>query len=253
MNADRRDLVEYLLWLGDDALITAQRLSWWCSRAPEMEEDVALANIALDQLGLARMLLAYAGELTGDGTDEDTLAYLRDDRRYRNCLLVELADRDFALTITKLLFVAAYQRPLYAALASSVDERLAGVAGKAVKESSYHLDHATLWTLRLGDGTAESHRRMRSAVDELWPYTHELFTGTDLTARLAAAGIAPEPTTVRAEWLATVTSVLDRATLVRPEDGWAPTGGRQGRHTEELSYLLAEMQVVHRAHPGARW
>lgn len=247
------DLGEYLRWLGDDALITAQRLSWWCSRAPEMEEDVALANIALDQLGVARMLLGYAGELAGAGCDEDTLAYLRDDREYRNCLLVELADRDFAVTMAKLLFLAAYQRPLYAALASSSDDRLAGVAGKAVKESTYHLDHATTWTLRLGDGTAESHRRMQAAVDDLWPYTHELFAPAALTDRLAAAGVGVDPASLRSAWRSTVTSVLATATLSQPEDGWAPAGGRHGRHTEELSYLLAEMQVVHRAHPGARW
>ncbi|MEO3748519.1 1,2-phenylacetyl-CoA epoxidase subunit PaaC [Plantactinospora sp. B5E13] len=235
----------HLLALGDDALIAAQRLGEWVSAAPELEEDVALANIALDQLGAARLLLTYAGELEGAGRDEDTLAYLRGDRDFRNCLLVELPNGDFAVTIAKLLFLAAYQLPLYTALRDCADERLAAIAGKACKEVAYHLDHARLWTVRLGDGTAESHRRMQAAVEEVWPYTHELFT-PDPTAPVDPAGL-------RAEFLATVEPVLAAATLDRPADGWAPDGGRAGRHTEHLSYLLAEMQVVHRAHPGASW
>ena len=229
---------ERLLALGDDALVTAQRLGQWCTRAPEMEEDVALANIALDQLGAARSLLTYAGEVEGAGRDEDALAYLRTDREFRNVLLVELPDRDFAVMIAKLLFFSAYQVLLYRRLAAGPDERLAGIAAKAVKESAYHLDHSMLWTVRLGDGTDESHRRMQEAVDEVWPYTHELF--------------ADDPD-LRPDWLSTVEDVLTRATLRRPVDGWTPDGGRDGRHTEELSYLLAEMQVLHRAHPGARW
>jgi ring-1,2-phenylacetyl-CoA epoxidase subunit PaaC len=225
---------EYVLGLADDALVAAQRLAGWCARAPEMEEDVALANIALDQLGVARLLLAYAGELEGAGRDEDALAYLRDDREFRNCLLVEQPEPDFAVLMAKLLFLAAYQKPLYDRLADGPDERLAAIAAKARKESAYHLDHASLWTVRLGDGTDESHRRMQEAVDALWPYTYEL---------------APGP-----EWLSTVEGVFSDATLTRPADGgWAPSGGRQGVHTEALSYLLAEMQVVHRAYPGGTW
>src|SRR6266571_3607388 len=198
-----------VLGLGDDALIAAQRLAQWCARAPELEEDVALANIALDQLGAARLLLTYAGELEGRGRDEDALAYLRTDREYRNVLLVELPDRDFAVLMAKLLFLSAYQ-----------------------------LDHSALWTVRLGDGTGESHRRMQDAVDEVWPYTHELLS---------------EAPHLRDAWLSTVDDVLADATLQRPDDAWKPGGGRAGRHTEALSYLLAEMQVLHRAHPGARW
>jgi ring-1,2-phenylacetyl-CoA epoxidase subunit PaaC len=232
--------VEYVLGLGDDALIAAQRLASWCARAPEMEEDVALANIALDQLGVARPLLTYAGELEGAGRDEDSLAYLRDDREFRNCLLVELPEPDFAGTMAKLLFLSAYQKLCYEWLVDSRDERLSAIAAKARKESAYHLDHASLWTVRLGDGTDESHRRMQDAVDRLWPYTYELFEG--------------EPVGLRPQWLSLVEPVLDEATLTRPADGgWVPSGGRQGLHTEHLSYLLTEMQVVHRAHPGARW
>jgi ring-1,2-phenylacetyl-CoA epoxidase subunit PaaC len=247
MNAD---LVEFSLRIGDDALIAAQRLGEWSAHSPEMEEDIALANIALDQLGVARLLLAYVG-------DEDDLAFLRDDRQFRNCLLVELpnagpaaapgAPGDFAITMAKLLFLSAYQKLLYDGLSGADDEQLAAVAGKARKESAYHLDHATQWTVRLGDGTDESHRRMQAAIDDVWPYTHELFTADELPQRL---GLTP-PT--RTAWLSIVDDVLAEATLTRPADGWAPTGGRAGRHTEHLSYLLAEMQVLHRAHPGATW
>lgn len=238
---------EEVLALGDDALIAAQRLSQWCARAHDMEEDVALVNIALDQLGAARLLLSYAGELEGAGRDEDALAYLRADHEFRNVLLVELpnggltvapAKLDFAVTMAKLLFLAAAQVARYQQLTAGPDERLAGIAAKAVKECAYHFEHAALWTIRLGDGTDESHARMQAAVDEIWPYTAELLEGTDL----------------RPEWLAAVEPVLAEATLTRPADGgWSPRGGREGRHTEHLSYLLAEMQVLHRAHPGARW
>jgi len=238
-------LFDYTLGLGDDALVAAQRLGEWTSHAPEMEEDIALANIALDQLGAARLLLTYAGELEGAGRDEDALAYLRDDREFRNCLLVELPNGDFAVTMAKLFFLAAYQLPLYTALAGCGDERLAAIGAKARKESAYHLDHASLWVKRLGDGTEESHRRMQAAVEQVWPYTHELF---------AAAPAAPvDPATLRADFDTCVDAVLAEATLTRPADGWTPGGGRDGVHTEHLSYLLAEMQVLHRAHPGARW
>lgn len=236
---------DFTLALGDDALIAAQRLAEWTTRAPEMEEDIALANIALDQLGAARLLLSYAGELEGAGRDEDALAFLRDDREFRNCLLVELPNGDFAVTMAKLLFLSAYQLPLYTALAGCADERLAAIGAKARKESAYHLDHASLWVRRLGDGTEESHRRMQAAVEQVWPYAHELFA--------ADPAALVDPATLRADFDATVTAVLDEATLTRPEGGWAPAGGRDGVHTEHLSYLLAEMQVLHRAHPGAHW
>ncbi|MCX4387204.1 phenylacetate-CoA oxygenase subunit PaaC [Micromonospora peucetia] len=235
----------FALALGDDALIAAQRLAEWTTRAPEMEEDVALANIALDQLGAARLLLSYAGELEGAGRDEDALAFLRDDREFRNCLLVELPNGDFAVTMAKLFFLAAYQLPLYTVLAGCADERLAAIGAKARKESAYHLDHGSLWVKRLGDGTEESHRRMQAAVDQVWPYVHELF---------APDPAAPvDPATLWADFEARVAAVLDEATLTRPEAGWAPAGGRDGVHTEHLSFLLAEMQVLHRAHPGANW
>jgi ring-1,2-phenylacetyl-CoA epoxidase subunit PaaC len=259
--AATRDLAEYALRLGDDALVAAQRLGEWSAKAPEMEEDIALSNIALDQLGVARSLLTYAAGVLGG--DEDSLAFLREDREFRNCLLAELpnagpaaapaAPGDFGVTMAKLLFLAMYQKLLYEWLVGSSHEDLSAVAGKARKESAYHVDHATLWTVRLGDGTAESHRRMQQAVDDIWPYTHELFIADDLTNGLQAAGAAPHPRSLRPQWLVNVRAVLDEATLVVPEDGWIPTGGREGRHTEHLSYLLAEMQVLHRAYPGGRW
>jgi ring-1,2-phenylacetyl-CoA epoxidase subunit PaaC len=229
--------VDYLLGLGDDALVAAQRLAEWHASSPEMEEDVALANIALDQLGAARLLLSYAGEVEGLGRDEDALAFLRDDREFRNCLLVELPNGDFAVTMAKLLCLSAYQWHLYTGLSQHDDERLAAIAAKARKESAYHLDHSSQWTIRLGDGTEESHRRMQEAIDLVWPYTHELTSG-DIG---------------RENWLSTMEPVLAEATLDRPADGWAPSGGRTGVHTEHLSYLLGELQVVHRAHPGAKW
>ena len=247
-------LFEYLLRLGDDALVITQRLGEWSARAPEMEEDIALSNIALDQLGVARLLLAYAGEIEGAGRDEDALAFLRHDHEFRNAQLVEIDDdRDFGVMIIRLLCVAALQHPLYEALTGSTDERIAAIAAKAVKESAYHLDHASLWTVRLGDGTAESHRRMVAALDTVWPFTYELFESDDVTRAVAAEGIGVDPTTLRERWNDTVGGVLKTATLEAPETVWRPTGGRTGRHTEALSYLLAEMQVLHRAHPGGTW
>jgi ring-1,2-phenylacetyl-CoA epoxidase subunit PaaC len=246
-------VTDFALRMGDDALIAAQRLAEWSARAPEMEEDVALANIALDQLGVARLALSLCG-------DEDALAFLRSDREFRNCLLVELPNGrpenplDFSFTMARLLFLSVYQHLLYERLVASASPELAAIADKARKESAYHVDHATQWTVRLGDGTDESHRRMQSAVDELWPYTYELFQDDALTGSLAAEGISPQPSDLREPWLATVDLVLGEATLTRPADGgWAPVGGREGVHTEHLSYLLAEMQVLHRTHPGASW
>jgi ring-1,2-phenylacetyl-CoA epoxidase subunit PaaC len=265
-------MVEYVLRLADDALVTAQRLGEWYAAAHDMEEDVALANIALDQLGTARLLLTYAGELEGAGRDEDALAFLRDEREYRNCVLVELPNGDFGHTMARLLFLSAYQRLLYDWTVGVSDERLAAIAGKARKESAYHLDHSAMWTVRLGDGTDESHRRMQAAVDALWPYTHELFAADDLAQRLDEEGRAVNPATLRDAWLAAVEPVLAEATLTRPADAGsapggagsaeaaglassllAPGGGRRGEHTEHLRDLLAEMQSLHRAFPGAQW
>lgn len=254
-------VAEYALRVGDDALIAAQRLAEWSAAAPEMEEDIALSNMALDQLGVARLMLTYAG--SHDGRSEDDLAFLRGDHEFRNCLLVELpnagpnaasgAPGDFGVTIAKLLAVSAYQLLTYEWLVASTDETLHDIAAKARKESRYHLDHATQWTVRLGDGTDESHRRMQAAVEDIWPFTHELFEDDPLAQSLEDSGVAPLPSSLKPQWTDVVTGVLSTATLSVPPDGWRPSGGRAGKHTEHLSYLLAEMQVLHRAHPGAAW
>ncbi|MFN2450848.1 MAG: 1,2-phenylacetyl-CoA epoxidase subunit PaaC [Candidatus Dormibacteria bacterium] len=243
----------YALRLGDDCLVLAQQLGSWSARAPQLEEDIALTNIGLDLLGQARSLLSHAGELEGTGRDEDALAYLRDEREFVNCQLVELDNGNFAQTIARQLLFSTYQLALYRELSGSSDPVLAAVAAKGAKEADYHRDHATQWTLRLGDGTAESHLRMQRAVDMVWPYGAELFEGDELTDSLAREGVAVAPLSLRAPVDAFLDSLLAEATLRRPEGRWTPRGGRQGLHTEALGYLLAEMQHLHRAHPGATW
>ncbi len=252
------DTGAYALRLGDDALVLAQRLLEWAARSPQIEEDVALLNLALDHLGAARSLLTRSGELAGPGPDgqvrtEDDLAYLREEPDWTNCLLVEVDGGDFGRTMARQLLVAAWQLPLYRALATSADEGIAGVAGKAVKEVAYHLDHARSWVVRLGDGTDESHRRVQQGLDEVWPYAYELAERDPLLDRLVARGVAADPDLVWPQWEACVAEVLAEATLTVPETTWRPTGGRQGRHTTGFGYLLAEMQSLHRAHPGASW
>jgi ring-1,2-phenylacetyl-CoA epoxidase subunit PaaC len=248
-----RDVAEYALRLGDDALVLAQRLSEWSARAPDLEEDLALTNIALDLLGQARALLTRAGELEGAGRDEDDLAFLRGDREFRNALIVEQPNGDFARTIARQLLFSTYQLALYDRLCDSADEVLSGVAAKAVKEVAYHRDHAREWTLRLGDGTEESHRRMQEGIDWMWPLAAELFECDELTARLVREGIAVDASALRPAWEHVVTGVLEEATLSVPEADWAPSGGRYGRHGEALGHMLAVMQSTHRAHPGVTW
>jgi ring-1,2-phenylacetyl-CoA epoxidase subunit PaaC len=242
-------LFDHTLGLADDALISAQRMGWWISRAPELEEDVALANIGLDQLGQARTLLTHAGQLEGEGRSEDDLAYLRDDREFRNVKLVERPMTDFGVAMGRLLLFATYQLHLYRALATSRDETLAAIAGKAVKEVAYHVDHATHWVLRLGDGTEESHLRMQAALDAEWPYAEELFT----PLHPSLAGRVADPAALREPVLSDVRRVVTEATLAVPEGAPALGGGRDGLHTEHLGHLLAEMQHLHRSHPGATW
>jgi ring-1,2-phenylacetyl-CoA epoxidase subunit PaaC len=251
--SDAAVVVEYALRLGDDALVHAQRLGEWIAAAPQLEEDVAVGNIALDQLGQARALLTYAGELEGAGRDEDALAYLRDERAFLNCQLVELPNGDYGFTIARMLVFSAYQYELYSRLASSADETLAAIAAKAVKEVDYHRDHATQWTLRLGDGTEESHRRMQQAIDDVWPYVGELFESDDLVTSPALAGIAVDPSTLEPAALSYVERVVAEATLTRPEPSVRHRGGRRGVHTEHMGYLLAELQILARSHPGASW
>ena len=245
-------LVLFTLRRADDAVILGHRLSEWCGRAPTPEEDVALANMGLDLLGQARSLYAYAAVAEGAGHDEDQLAYLRDAPQFRNLLLVEQPNGDFAVTIARQLLYAAYVDPWWRAMTASNDAMLAAVAAKAEKETAYHLCHAAEWMIRLGDGTAESHRRAQAAVDQLWPYVGEMFEPGDEVS-LIADGIAADPAALRPVFDATVAEVFARATLRTPTNAWAQRGGRQGRHSEHLGFLLAEMQHLQRSHPGASW
>nr|WP_208382474.1 1,2-phenylacetyl-CoA epoxidase subunit PaaC [Microbacterium ulmi] len=242
---------EYALWLGDDALILSQQLGAWIARAPELEEDVALANIALDLLGHARSLLRYAG--TADGRSEDDLAYWRDEPEFRCAWLFQQPNGDFAHTIARQLAASVYQFELYRALSSSTDATLAAVAAKAVKEVDYHRDHAVQWTLRLAGGTDESRARMIRAVGDVWPYVDELFRDEPLTDALAADGIAVRPSSLRAGFDAVVGAVLAEAGLETPTGFVSSGGGRHGRHFPSLGFLLAELQVLARQHPGATW
>ena len=251
--ATRAALVEYLLRLADDRLVLGHRLSEWCGHAPILEEDIALANIALDLIGQATLLLRLAGETEGKGRSEDALAYFRDSGAYRNVLMAELPRGDFAFTIVRqfLFGVAAYYQ--LEALQRSASPDLAGIAAKALKETRYHVRHAGEWVLKLGDGTEESRGRAQRALDELWRYTGELLMTDDTDAALAAAGLAPAAPDLASRWRAQVADVVQRATLTLPADGYMQRGGRQGRHTEHHGRLLAEMQIVARSHPGAQW
>ena len=246
-------LALYALRRADDALILGHRLSEWCGHAPMLEEDMALANVGLDLIGQARSLYQYAAELQGDGQDEDKLAYLRDAPAYRNLLLAELPNGDFARTIMRVFLYAAFADPFWQAMTGSADERLAAIAAKSEKESAYHLRHSAEWVIRLGDGTEESHRRAQDALDYLWPYTGEMFEVDASDRALIEAGIATDPERLRDGWAKTVSDVLAEATLKHPQAGWMQSGGRNGRHSEHLGHLLAEMQFLQRAYPGATW
>jgi len=243
----------YVLALGDDALIMSHRLGEWITHAPQLEEDVALANLGLDLLGQARSLLTYAGELEGAGRDEDALAYLRDERDFLNLQVVEVPNGDFAVTIARLFVFSAYQYELYARLVDSRDETLAAIAAKAIKEVTYHRDHATQWVLRLGDGTAESHQRMQAGLDRIWPYVAEIFVADPTVADAVGDGVAVDVAVLREPWERYVTPMIEEGTLTVPEPAFRAAGGRQGIHTEAMGYLLAEMQHLHQAHPGATW
>ncbi len=252
-NASSGDLFAYCLGLGDNALILGQRLAEWSSKAPNLEIDIALSNHALDLFGQASMHYSYAAEVEGGGRDEDALAFLRDVSDYRNVLLVEQPNGDFADTIVRHVLYTAFAVEQYDRLAESADDRLAAIGAKAVKELSYHLRHAGEWLVRLGDGTDESHERAQKALDNLWAYTGELFECRPDDTNMQAAGIGPDPTALKPAWDKTVDEILERATLVRPVDGWMQTGGREGRHSEHLGYMLADMQFMQRAYPGAKW
>ncbi len=246
-----QDLIEYLLRLGDNTLVLGQRVSEWCGHAPVIEEDVALTNVALDLIGQARQLLSYAGELEGQGRDEDALAFLRDDREFRNLTLVELERGDFGRTVLRNALFSAFQVVLWQALVSSSDSRLAAIAEKSLKESRYHLRYSADWVVSLGDGTDESRRRMQAALNELWNYVPEMFTTDEVEARLE--GIVPSSAKLRAEWNKLVLPVLAQATLRVPAEPTYVSRGKFGFHSEALGHMLAEMQFLQRAYPGGNW
>jgi ring-1,2-phenylacetyl-CoA epoxidase subunit PaaC len=246
-------LFSYLLRLGDDRLVLGHRLSEWCGHGPILEEDIALANISLDLIGEATLLLKLAGQVEGKGRNEDALAYFRDAIDYHNALLVELPIGDFAVTMVRQLFFSVFSLLEMEALQRSAHVDLAGIAAKAVKESRYHVRHSAHWVITLGDGTGESRARAQRAVDDLWRYTGEFFIADAVDRDVAASGLGVDPSTLAEPWRAQVEEVLRRATLTAPNVKFMQRGGRDGRHTEHLGHMLAEMQIVARSHPEATW
>jgi ring-1,2-phenylacetyl-CoA epoxidase subunit PaaC len=252
-DAGQAAFLEFLLRTGDNTLILGHRASEWCGHAPALEEDIALANVALDLIGQTQMWLGLAAEVEGRGRTADDLAYLRDAWDFRNVLLVERPNGDFGHTLMRHFLFDAFHHELLTALQSSSDPRVVEIAAKAAKEVAYHLERSSDLVIRLGDGSDESHRRMQAALDDLWPYAGELFLADEKDVEVAAAGIAPDPASLRPAWEATVRAVLAEATLAVPESGFAHKGGKRGIHTEHLGYILAEMQFLQRAYPGATW
>ena len=244
---------EYLLRLGDSSLIIGHRLSEWCGHGPILEEDIALINIALDFVGNATSILAYAGQVEGNGRDEDALAYMRDEREYRNLLITEQPNGDYANTIARQFLFDTYMYFLYEELKNSKDETIAAIAVKSHKEITYHLRHTTEWMYRLGDGTAESHERLQNGLNDLWMFTSEMFDMDEVDAVLIKEGIAPDLNIVKAAWEKRVKEVIAEATLKLPETTFKQKGSREGKHSEHLGFLLAEMQYVHRSFPDAKW
>jgi ring-1,2-phenylacetyl-CoA epoxidase subunit PaaC len=243
----------YVLRLADTNLVLAQRLGEWVGHAPALEEDLGLANVALDLLGQARLLLGHAGELEGKGRGEDQLAYLREESEYFNLTLVEQPNGDFGETIARQFFIDAWQIELFERLQQSSEPKFADLAAKAIKETRYHLRFSSGWVVRLGDGTQESHRRMQASVDSLWRFTHEMFVASPSEQGAVALGVAPDPASLAAGWSSRVDEVLKEATLQRPADLAYAWHGKRGQHSEHLSRLLAEMQFMQRTYPGAQW
>jgi len=250
----RNELFEYLLRLGDDRLILGHRLSEWCGHAPILEEDIALANIALDCIGQANAFLSLAAEVENKNRTEDDLAYFRDETEFKNLQLVEQPNIDFAYTIARQFFVDTFAVPFYEKLSESVHEELAGIAAKSLKEAKYHLRHSKTWMLRLGDGTEESHNKIQNAVDDLWTYTGELFFENEVDEKLMKENLVPSAKEIESSWKEEIEKVITEATLKLPEEpNTNLRAGRNGNHTEHLGHILAEMQIVARSHPGAKW
>jgi len=256
MNPDQR-LFDYVLRLGDSALVLSQRLGEWVGHGPVLEEDIALTNVGLDLLGQARLWYAYAGEVearfAGAGRSEDALAFLRDSGEFRNLLLVERPNGNYADTMARQFYFDQWHVRLLSELARSRDARIAEIAAKALKEAIYHAERSADWVIRLGDGTEESHRKMQAAIDDLWMYTGELFDADETEIALAAEGVACDVRALAVPWREAVGAVLDEATLTMPDATWMQHGGKQGVHSEELGRMLATMQSLQRVHPGAQW
>ena len=249
-------LFEYLLRLGDDRLVLGHRVSEWCGHGPILEEDIATSNVALDLLGQATMFLRLAGEVEGKGRDEDALAYFREVVEFRNCHLVELPKGDFAFTIARQFLFDVHAVVLLDALSRSTHTELAAIAAKALKEAKYHVRHSAEWMIKLGDGTDESHRRLQTAVDDLWRFTPEMFAADGVDRAMVELGIAPDLAELEIQWKSLVRDVAERATLMLPHDTPRAANvrsGRTGAHTEHLGHILAEMQIIARSHPGATW
>ena len=249
----KNSLFEYLLRLGDNSLILGHRLSEWCGHGPILEEDIAMTNIALDLVGQARTILAYAGETEGKGRTEDDLAYLRNERHFRNALLVEQPNGDFGCTMVRQFLYTAFSYLIFEELKKSKDTKLSAIAEKSLKEVTYHLRHSSEWLIRLGDGTEESHRRVQNAVDDMWMFTDDLFGMNDVDKTLIKEGIAIDLNQIKSKWEKIVADVFFKAKLTIPQNVFMITGSREGRHTEHLGYLLVEMQFLPRAYPGAKW
>lgn len=250
----KKHIYEYCLRLGDTSLIHGQRLTEWCGHGPMLEEDIAFSNIALDLVGQARIILKYAGEVEGKDRSEDDLAFYRDALQYRNILLAEQPNGDFASSVARLFFISVYNFYLYDKLRSGSDKTIAAFAAKSLKEVAYHVRHATMWMLRLGDGTEESQTRLQDAVNELWNYTDDMFVMDETDSILIKENIATDLSEIKNLWNGHVRDVMQKATLQIPSvNNFMRVGGKQGRHTEQLGYILAEMQFLPRAYPDARW
>jgi ring-1,2-phenylacetyl-CoA epoxidase subunit PaaC len=245
--------IEYLLRIADNSLVMGQRLAEWCGHGPVLEEDIAMTNMSLDQIGQARILYAQIAELEGEGRDEDFYAYRRDVFDFRNVLLCEQPNGDFAVTMARQFYFAAFLSPFYEELKSSSNEQLAAFAAKSLKEVNYHLKHTRDWVIRLGDGTEESHNRMQTAIDALWMYTGEMMTEDDLDLLAKESGLGADLSSVSDSWKEMVTGTLAEATLTVPESTWMQSGGKRGMHSEHLGFILAEMQFLPRAYPDAKW
>lgn len=246
-------LIDYTLHLADNALIIGHRNSEWCGHGPVLEQDIAISNIALDFIGQARNLYQYAAELSGNDATEDSLAFLRDVPEFKNLLITELPNGDWAQTTLRQFLFSTYQYYFYQQLQNSSDTRLAAIAAKSLKEVTYHLRWSSEWVIRLGDGTEESKQRLLTAVDEVWNFTGEMFLPANYETALLQNHIGVDLTTIREQWLQKVQEVFAEATIGIPEKSWAQQGGKTGIHTEHLGYILAEMQFLQRAYPGAEW